>query len=55
MNRLGRNSAHIMQAVADLHARQVRFAPPHVGTNTAKPAGCGHLRCAGRARPRKHP
>lgn len=39
LNRLGRNSAHIMQVVADLHARQVRFVALDLGIDTATPAG----------------
>ena len=39
LNRLGRNSAHIMQLVADLHARQVRFVALDLGIDTATPAG----------------
>ena len=39
LNRLGRNSAHIMQVVADLHERQVRFVALDLGIDTATPAG----------------
>lgn len=39
LNRLGRNSAHIMQLVAELHARQVRFVALDLGIDTATPAG----------------
>jgi len=39
LNRLGRNSAHIMQLVADLHVRQVRFVALDLGIDTATPAG----------------
>lgn len=41
LNRLGRDSAHIMQVVADLHTRQVRFAALdlELGIDMAMPAG----------------
>ena len=39
LNRLGRNSAHIMQLVADLNARSVRFVALDLGIDTATPAG----------------
>ncbi|MBT2559316.1 recombinase family protein [Hymenobacter sp. ISL-91] len=39
LNRLGRNSAHIMQLVAELHERQVRFVALDLGIDTATPAG----------------
>lgn len=39
LNRLGRNSAHILQVVADLHERQVRFVALDLGIDTATPAG----------------
>ncbi len=59
LNRLGRSSAHIMQLVAELHERQVRFVALDLGIDTAtpagRPAGAGHLRRPGRVRPREHP
>ncbi|MET4108383.1 hypothetical protein [Hymenobacter sp. UYP22] len=33
------NSAHIMQLVADLHERQVRFVALDLGIDTATPTG----------------
>lgn len=39
LNRLGRNSAHIMQLVADFNAQGVRFVALDLGIDTATPAG----------------
>ena len=39
LNRLGRNSSHIMQLVADFNARDVRFVALDLGIDTATPAG----------------
>ena len=39
LNRLGRNSAHIMQLVADFSAQGVRFVALDLGIDTATPAG----------------
>jgi DNA invertase Pin-like site-specific DNA recombinase len=39
LNRLGRNSAHIMQLVADFNTRGVRFVALDLGIDTATPAG----------------
>ncbi|MGI4866123.1 MAG: recombinase family protein [Janthinobacterium lividum] len=39
LNRLGRNSAHIMQLVAELNSRGVRFVALDLGIDTATPAG----------------
>lgn len=39
LNRLGRNSAHIMQLVADFNVRGVRFVALDLGIDTATPAG----------------
>jgi DNA invertase Pin-like site-specific DNA recombinase len=39
LNRLGRNSVHIMQLVADFNARDVRFVALDLGIDTATPAG----------------
>jgi Resolvase, N terminal domain len=38
LNRQERNSAYIMQVVADLHERQVRFVALDLGIDTATPA-----------------
>jgi len=39
LNRLGRNSAHIMQLVADFNARGMRFVALDLGIDMATPAG----------------
>jgi DNA invertase Pin-like site-specific DNA recombinase len=39
LNRLGRNSTHIMQLVAELSAKEVRFVSLDLGIDTATPAG----------------
>ncbi|MGI4871461.1 MAG: recombinase family protein [Janthinobacterium lividum] len=39
LNRLGRNSTHIMQLVADFNALGVRFVALDLGIDTATPAG----------------
>lgn len=43
LNRLDRDSAHIMQVVAGLHVRQLRFAALELdlGIDMAMPAGRG--------------
>jgi DNA invertase Pin-like site-specific DNA recombinase len=39
LNRLGRNSAHIMQLVAEFNKQGVRFVALDLGIDTATPAG----------------
>lgn len=39
LNRLGRNSSHIMQLVADFNHKGVRFVALDLGIDTATPAG----------------